>query len=272
LELKETYENRVVLFLDILGFKNILSKTVDKSGDKDVPEKILALYKVLYEMTDDISVRTSNTTKVITQFSDSIVVSFEEDEPEEIFLLFEEIQKLIIKLVSSLIICRGAISYGKLIHTEEIIFGPALVDAYETESKAAMYPRVILDKSIADIGKKSNKYKGKEIQSASKDVLDYLSTVNLEKDTDEKYYIDYFTSIIRTYDDIDKVKNHIESLKKIILDGQKFKSPDLKVKYGWMKNKYNRMIDDISKFGIGELKIIKNKELNNYLSKLNRLK
>lgn len=273
METKETYENRVVLFLDILGFKHILSKTttIEKSEEKDAPEKISELYRVLYEMTDEISQSSNNSSKVITQFSDSIVVSFEENEPEEIFILFEEIQKLIVKLINSKIICRGAISYGKLIHTKEIIFGPALVDAYETESKAAMYPRVILDRSIVEIGRKSNRFKEKNIKDLPDGILEHLLTIYLEKDTDEKYYIDYFSAIVKSYDDVSQISKHLESLKKIILDGLKFKSPDLKVKYGWMKNKYNKMVDELlNREAI--LAIMDKPEKRKLINKLKKLK
>ena len=47
------YENRVVLFLDILGFKSIVDKTVDK--EMDVSEKIQELYNIMNVMTDDFT-------------------------------------------------------------------------------------------------------------------------------------------------------------------------------------------------------------------------
>jgi len=268
----KNYENRVVLFLDILGFKNIIDKTYNSSTDDDIPTNIFELYDVLLSMTNDFVTNNKKTSKVVTQFSDSIVISFKEDENEGIFILFDEIQNLIIKLLSKKIICRGAISYGKLIHTKDIIFGPALVDAYETETKAAMYPRVILDKSIIDIGKKYHSYRGKKFDNETvNNILEYLTTENLQKDTDEKYYIDYFISVVRNKNEIQLIKNHIENLRLIIINGLKYKSPDLKVKYGWMKNKYNVMVDYFKKVSIADIKIISNKELYNYLTKLNTL-
>ena len=266
------YENRVVLFLDILGFKNIIDKTYNPTTDEDIPTSISELYEVLLSMTEDFAIDKKKTSKIVTQFSDSIVISFKEDEKEGIFILFEEIQNLIIKLLSKRIICRGAISYGKLIHNRNIIFGPALVDAYETETKAAMYPRVILDKSIVDIGKTYRSYKGKEFdEETANNILEYLTTENLSKDTDDKYYIDYFLAVVRKTNDFELIKSHIENLKFIILNGLKHKRPDLKVKYGWMKNKYNTMVDYFKKMGIADLKIVTNRELNNYLRKLNNL-
>ena len=63
------------------------------------------------------------------------------------------------RLISNDILCRGAVTYGKLIHTKEMIFGPALVQAYETESKAALYPRIILSEDLINMaGSYYNKY------------------------------------------------------------------------------------------------------------------
>ena len=155
---------------------------------------------------------------------------------------------------------------------KDIIFGPALVDAYETETKVAMYPRVILDKSIIDISKKYRSYKGKEFDDeTANDILEYLVTENLTKDTDDKYYIDYFISVIRKNNDIELIKNHIENLKSIILKGLEDKRPDLQVKYGWMKNKYNIMVDYFKNVTISDIKIISNREVYKYLTKLNHV-
>lgn len=48
------------------------------------------------------------------------------------------------------IFCRGAITSGKLYHTKEMIFGQALIDAYHMEQELAVYPRIIINWSVAD--------------------------------------------------------------------------------------------------------------------------
>ena len=267
------YENRVVLFLDILGFKSIVDKTVDK--EMDVSEKIQELYNIMNVMTDDFTAL-DKSTKVITQFSDSIVISFKEDEEEAIVQLFEEIQHLLVKLILKNIVCRGAISYGKLIHNDKIVFGPALNDAYETESKAAMYPRVVLDRTIIDIAKRLKSYKGKPLElrndEQSSMLLESLATYNLQKDTDEKFYIDYFYHVIHNYkDDPDILKSYLSQLRDVIIKGQRFSKPDLKVKYGWMKNKYNSMIENGIRGKYTALTFISHPLYKDYLSKLKPL-
>src|SRR5680860_168334 len=123
------YEKRFVLFLDILGFKKIIEETEKKNKQN---EKIHALILALKEMKKIVSRMPKKTSKIVTQFSDSIVVSFQEDDFKEIPIFLINIHKLIVHLAKRQIFCRGAISYGHLFHTQDFVFGPALIDAYLT--------------------------------------------------------------------------------------------------------------------------------------------
>lgn len=193
------YENRFVLFLDILGFKKIIDSTIIK--EKEVIEKTTFLIETINEMIESSTFTSKETTKNVTQFSDSIVVSFKENDTKEIPKLFQNLQRLIANLLKREILCRGAVSYGKLYHKDNLVFGPALVDAYETESQAALYPRIILDKSVLDIMKYNysleNKHKYRKV------IFDNSIISSLKKDTDDKYYIDYFSSTMMYFNDDD---------------------------------------------------------------------
>ena len=121
------YENRIVLFLDILGFKKIIEETEIK-GQENIDQTSF-LIETIKEMKNAVNIAYRETTKNVTQFSDSIVVSFVENDQKEILRLFTDLQRLIARLLSRGILCRGAISYGKLYHKNDLVFGPALVDA-----------------------------------------------------------------------------------------------------------------------------------------------
>lgn len=237
------YENRIVLFLDILGFKNIIDKTVIKEIDNE--DSISLLYENLNEIREFLTGRLKqkdifnerNFSLRVTQFSDSVIISFINDNNTTLLNLIRTIQELIIKLVNNGILCRGAISYGKLIHDNKVIFGPALNDAYETETRAAIYPRIILDKSLIELGENLQPQLFEDKISKGKMILDYLS-----QDSDEKYYIDYFPKDIRTYKYITEIQTYLVNLRQIIIYGLRSSKPDLKVKYGWMKNKYNKLL------------------------------
>jgi len=232
------YENRIVLFLDILGFQKIIDETVDKLEDKQ--ERIEKLYKSLLTIKAEVS-KEKGTSKVVTQFSDSIVVSFKENDSKEFMDFFQSILSLLIKLIKQDIICRGAISFGKLIHTNDIVFGPALNDAYLTESTAALYPRVILDRSIIDNLKFQYKASTQDMVSRMRFSSGVWSTLNV--DTDDKLYIDYFTGALSIIHD-PSILEYFKELRKFIIGGQRYVTPSIKIKYGWMKNKFNKFLDD----------------------------
>jgi len=242
----ELYENRVVLFIDILGFKNIIKETMMDNGRENVKQTEL-LKDLIISMKSKFKHFKGeySKAKMVTQFSDSIVVSFKIEE-KEIHNLFNDIQSLLIHFVNNGVICRGAISYGKIIHTKNVLFGPALVDAYETETKAALYPKVILDKSILEIVFKNIKRKTISLFDETPFAIDTLVNMFLNRDTDDKYYIDYFINPFKLISNIEEKVTYNENLRKIIINGLKYEAPDLKVKYGWMKNKYNNFINSVN--------------------------
>lgn len=234
------YENRIVLFLDILGFKKIIEETMDKENENF--EKTSFLIETINEMTKIAGITPKETTKNVTQFSDSIVISFKENDTKEIPKLFYNLQRLISNLLAREILCRGAISYGKLYHKDNLIFGPALVDAYETESQAALYPRIILDKSLLDIMEfhysLENTHQYRKISFES-DIDSYLKI-----DTDDKFYVDYFSGLVMFFEG-EKLFNVYSKLRKLIINGLRHKNPSLNIKYSWMKNKYNKIPDTL---------------------------
>lgn len=156
------YEQRVVAVIDILGFKALLDGTLDKKGNdnEEAINAVISAYEAIREIwhLDEgpgFFNPKSAETKKVSIFSDCLVVSFEIKQPSEVFFTLLEIKWLIMRLLARKILCRGAISLGKFIHTDNYLFGPALVEAYLLESKAAMYPRVILDTNVIEAGAKN---------------------------------------------------------------------------------------------------------------------
>jgi len=45
---------------------------------------------------------------------------------------------------------RGGLSLGSLHVSDQVLFGPALVEAYDLESEAALHPRVVLSRAAAE--------------------------------------------------------------------------------------------------------------------------
>ena len=257
------YENRVTVFLDILGFKNIINKTLDKDNN-DIEEEIDNIKEAIELIRFYFDDNDFSKSKVVTNFSDCIVISFKPEELSEIYYTISDIQDLFMCLIFSNIICRGAITFGKLIHTENMVFGPALVEAYSLESKAAIYPRVLIESQIIDIAKKNHAFHHSGFTE-----LEYVNEM-ISKDSDDYLFVDYFSKSISHITEINgfnfSQSDYIEKLKDIIELGlnASLKNKEIHIKYSWMRNKFNKMINKIKQ----NMDKIENEKVKKYCQKL----
>ncbi len=222
---EQTYENRIVAFIDILGFAEIISKT-DKDGNEQINNLSKAFLRIRELLGIDEPDEDAAPTREITQFSDSIVVSFAVNEDKEFRFLLEELLHLQIELLKYDILIRGGIYYGSLVHNDKLLFGPALVKAYRLESEAANSPRIILPKSINE----------------------FVAVETIKKlianDEDDFFYLDYFDcwNLELIFPSDAAYVEHMMRLKTKIVEGLKIQKPGIYSKYGWMKSKWNKTI------------------------------
>lgn len=241
------YEDRLCLFLDILGFKAMIDETAkdpDKSAKTSYrPMTIQRVHGALSAINEAMRFALPgvgdlvNTTKTVTQFSDSIVVSYRMAERGAVFDMLYDIYLLQISLIQRGISVRGAISSGKLFHDDAIVFGPALVEAVELE-KLAMYPRVILSRELLAMG-----------MVDSHGQSDHTIKSLVKEDLDGMYYIDYFGVNPGELDDgWDDLYNHLVELREMILRMSKLtRSPSIKLKHSWMRQKFNELAVPLEK-------------------------
>jgi hypothetical protein len=135
-----TYSNRVVAFIDILGFKELIRD--DREAD------IFAALKLAKESENG---QFHNAPGMrLTAFSDSIVVSDEVGDGFGYVRLLHFTSYLVWQLLEMGVLTRGGIGHGRLHHENGIVFGHALIEAYELESKQAIYPRILVPESVRD--------------------------------------------------------------------------------------------------------------------------
>jgi hypothetical protein len=79
--------------------------------------------------------------------SDAIAIS---TTPLGLYRIFESIEKLAVDLLREGYFIRGALVCGPLYHDSSMVFGKALVRAYELETTIARYPRVIISKEVIE--------------------------------------------------------------------------------------------------------------------------
>lgn len=233
------YEDRIVAFIDILGFQKLIGETVKDGTDNT--EKIDTIAHAIEIIRGPIigdPEHVIGSSKVVTQFSDSLVISFHISEESKVFYTLLEIQRIIMNLVLEGILCRGGIAFGRLVHNEKLIFGPAMGEAYKLESQVANYPRVILSEQIINIGIDSRAGHHNETQES-----EYIKSC-LDKDSDGMYYLDYFVAIHKELPDpVSDYPRYLHKLSKIIEKGLSERDLAIKVKYQWMKEKYNKVVE-----------------------------
>lgn len=130
----------IVAFVDILGFSNMVKSDCENKSDS------IKYFKVLREINKETrEIGDCN----ITQFSDSVIFSLPLSQENYIKMLkvLAEYQQ---KLLYQRIICRGAIAYGKHYKEDDFMFSQALIEAYQLESKDAIYPRIIISKNLLE--------------------------------------------------------------------------------------------------------------------------
>lgn len=250
------YELRLVAFIDILGFKEIV-----KQSEKD-STKIDLLYSVLEYLKDwetsenwnlkfveieedaqkkgvhnfDIRGKTNS-----TSFSDSIVVSVKVDNNvnEMSSTLIANLAYIGSILMEKGILFRGGLTIGNIIHNDNgTVFGQGLIDAYLLESKNAKYPRIILsDKLIRELN-----YPLEDKRSR----YPYHQYIHRFEDGCIGIHQMIYYQVIENWEEMttDNLKTSLENIRKVIINGldSSYENPEVFEKYKWLKKQYNDLI------------------------------
>jgi len=153
------YEKRLLLYADILGWKFQMV-----TGDQS---KLLSAVNLIHERTKELNEaererwRTMEGKVIQTDmgpmqvgeinpmalevqfgaFSDHFLYSVPASFGDRIY---STAQVLIVDLLKLGFLVRGAVTYGDLHHKDNVVFGPALLEAVEIEEKEAFYPRILV--------------------------------------------------------------------------------------------------------------------------------
>lgn len=233
------YAQRLILFLDFLGFKEIVDGTVGDAGRLDT---LLGAIDHLYEIgSDDKDLYSSARA---TTFSDSVVLSYGVREQSAVFNLLLDIAFAIIGLVNRGFLVRGAVTIGELIHTKKYLVGPAMVKAYEMESKEAKVPRVLLDPRLLETARKAP-----AVHHDPDDEERYVKLL-MRMDGDKRHFIDYVSweSVVEVAGmDDDYYSDYLREISKILRRGLSHPSAGVLEKYLWIHKQYVAAIKQFEK-------------------------
>jgi hypothetical protein len=234
------YEEALVTYLDILGFRELvqtesagrISRTIRLVRDALKPSHDRAK---LYEMT-------------YQSFSDLTVVSIPVLTSANLYFRPGALRQQIVRVANAQvdllqegIVVRGAITFGSIVRSYGQLFGPALIKAYDLESKVAIYPRVIID----DIVFRELKRNPALTMSGGEDEEREIMRLVIE-DRDHHRFIDYLSVFYRRSDSR-PFRRFLKDHKQLIDKGlEEFSENESVVeKYRWMAAYHNRKIKEL---------------------------
>jgi hypothetical protein len=259
------YEKRIIAFIDILGFRELIKDSEKNPGTLEKIYEIINYFKN-WEKPESWNLKTIeieedaqkkglanfdlSNKSTCTCFSDSIIVSIKISDGDInaiLSTLIANISYIGSYIIQKGILFRGAITIGNIIHQDNgIILGQGFIDAYNLESKLATFPRIVVsDKLIKELNypleAKRNRYPYHQYLTRDKDGCIGFNQLK---------YFEVVQSWTEMKEDI--LKDALDKTRKVIIDGldYSFELPSVHSKYQWLKNEYNSLIiltDNIKK-------------------------
>jgi len=241
------YRNRAVAFLDVLGFKQKLNEFELEAKSNHIPENddaVNANGKYISQKANDFI----NTFKLaISQldekkyryylFSDNIcITSIEDTSSSDLQDLLLVIAKLYFEFAKRGYFLRGGIDYGLFIDEETLALGNPLANAYELETKKAVYPRIVLSQNLVD------EFQGYDPQGEKQ--FDYFYSDALIKDSCEIKFLNVFLQVFQS-DYREDREAFFARFKTVILENLHANKSNetVFVKYKWLADQFNEFID-----------------------------
>jgi hypothetical protein len=171
------YTNQIVVFLDVLGVKNMLLNFEEEALNHSDPasqyyhesERLNELLRIFKESIDLI--KKADCSYYV--FSDNICINIsyltdESKKPDVLVEMLILISGLINEFSKEGFFIRGGVDVGWFLNYPEIAIGVPLVRAYTLENRFAIYPRVLLSRSFTDL--LSSYLNSKEIKEEFEDL------------------------------------------------------------------------------------------------------
>lgn len=244
--------NSVVCTVDILGFSQmIVDSCKNKYGDD-----LLKDINFLINKNKQCIIKNKYSQGKIKIYTDNMIVGYpiKDDGEEELNEILDNVSEYQFNLALEGLFVRGGISVGEFYINEDIVFGPALLDAHYVESNLACYPRIVLDdKTVNRLQRYINNY----------DIAPQRNKILI--DNDGQWFLNYLNVIFKYYTECNN-QYEFEKMQIELLFKHKLKVEEMlelnknntKVwdKYVWIAN-YHNYFCDINFGQEKELKIAK---------------
>jgi hypothetical protein len=147
-------------FIDMLGFSTMSAADKDEHESQRLLAKIVAAIddsrRFVRESMTDYDPLIPPTNLAVKYFSDNLVLGYPMEvggvEPASaINFVLRCVQRYQLRMSLDGFFIRGALTQGLICLTEDIIFGPAIVESYHLESTTAIVPRILLTEPLRQL-------------------------------------------------------------------------------------------------------------------------
>lgn len=237
------YRDALVSYVDILGFRALLSGEHDGPGD--IRKRVLEVHRHLLHEDDE------GGGVVDIAFSDTVLsVSFlpgpADYHPGVLYQALFHLHLAQIELLGKGILIRGGLALGGVFidDSRDVWFGPGIVSAYELETNAD-FPRIVLDRGLPRAFDENPALRSKHNTHAdeAKFVRDLV-----RRDVDGMAYIDPFSTDPGLFDDgLDGMIGFYQSVRRHLVDAASryTGTPSVLRKYAWLANRYEATVSGL---------------------------
>lgn len=221
------YSRSIVSYLDILGFRELV--------ETKTPGSISRILRILAESVKPEPIFKSEKVR-FTRFSDTVIRSMPETThyPRNFIFELRSILHAQIALIPEGIPIRGAVTIGDIVQSWGVVYGPAVVRAYELEGRKGAPPRIIIDEETwttlqPAIDEEDLDRELRDLIKIEESTiyLDYLRACEFELNVPEQEY-PIFLSLHRDF-----IRN--------ALTRYAFK-PQIRAKYEWLREYHERTL------------------------------
>lgn len=224
-------EDRIIALLDILGFSR---KVRDSKENVDVFDNIFWVQDYLCifqeENDSDSLLRMKEFEFEVNAFSDCLVISCP-NKGNNLFTMIMRIIHLHIYFAKMDTLLRGAITVGELYHENNMLLGPAMIEAYNLESKVAVYPRIIVEDFLI------KQFKETICDETDKVLFDSL----LKKDSDGWMYVDFLSQSQEFDNPETEYEDWVKNLQELVNNNINNKDVSVRTKYMWLDERIKEL-------------------------------
>jgi hypothetical protein len=195
---KGRYSPAVVSYIDLLGMKQLLADAGEDAS------KVASVLNTFRRFSSPSEASRDIWEWSFVNFSDLIVravpILADANVKYRLGLIFHEVLDLCflqVNLLDRNILIRGALTIGDIYVQDGLIFGPALVQGYQLESKRAIFPRIIVDPLVLDALKERPELRAHD---TFEEEMSYLERT-LRTDEDGELFLDYLAWLLDNADD-----------------------------------------------------------------------